>query len=240
MCRVPKSHYLHATADLEIMRGTAILNLRGCLTIDSLEILHQTAQEALGASQHILVDLSQAEFIDSSAIGELLELGNQVHLAGGELSLASISTQIYQILTILKLEKLFPIYPNRGAYFAKSPSKTSYTPPAAGGWIPNNSNTRKWSILKCCRIIDASTAQDLIKAGSCSLAVNPYLICDLSDTVILASAGLAAMAQLHQMALELQGEFRLVNCSQDTLRVIKMARFDRLLPLYSDFSLTVS
>jgi anti-anti-sigma factor len=68
------------------------------------------------------------------------------------------------------------------------------------------------------------------------LARNPFVICDLSETVFLASAGLAALASLCRTSAKLQGEFRVVVCSKDTLRVIQLARFDHILPLYRTFS----
>jgi anti-anti-sigma factor len=71
---------------------------------------------------------------------------------------------------------------------------------------------------------------------SSMLVQNPFLILDLSDTVFLASAGLAALAHLHRLADERNGEFRVTNCSADVLRVIEMVRFDRVLSLYGDLS----
>jgi anti-anti-sigma factor len=94
--------------------------------------------------------------------------------------------------------------------------------------------------LRCCRVLDASTAPDFIQTGTDALAKNPFLICDLSETAYLASAGLAALAQLRKIASNLNGELRVVSCSPNVLQVIKMARFDRVLPLYSDFSLAVA
>ena len=236
----PGSTLQPPAADLVNVQGNAVLNLRGHLTVDSLDDFHRAGQQALAASSHILVNLAQVEFLDNSAIGALLVLGNQARYAGGELSLAAVSARIHQTLALLKLEKLFPIYQDVDAYLAEKASKSSTVPPAAVARIPSPSGSRTWTVLKCRRVLDASTAQDLIEAGASLLAVNPFLICDLSETIFLASAGLAALAQLRQMALKLEGEFRVVNCSQDALRVIKMARFDRVLSLYSDFSLAVA
>jgi anti-anti-sigma regulatory factor len=72
------------------------------------------------------------------------------------------------------------------------------------------------------------------------LAGNRFLICDLSETILLASAGLKALASLRQISSNVHGECRVVICSHDALRVIKLERFDRVLPLYSNFSQAVA
>ena len=237
---VPRSSHQHTAAYLNITKGKAVINLCGCLTMHSLDTFHQVAQQALKASPHILVNLAQIEFLDSSAIGAFLELGKQARSADGELSLTAVPARIHQTLALLKLEQLFPVYPDVEAYLAEWTSKSTSPSTMVAGRIPNSSGNRIWSVLKGCRVLDASTADDFIATGFCALASNPFLICDLSGTVFLASAGLAALAQLRQKALNLGGEFRVVNCSNDVLRVIKLARFDQVLSLYSDFSLAVA
>jgi N-acetylglucosaminyldiphosphoundecaprenol N-acetyl-beta-D-mannosaminyltransferase len=236
--RRPGSAQQRCSAGLDILQGKAILSLQGCLTMDTLDSIYPVAQQALEASPNILVNLAQVTFLDSTAIGGLLELGKQARLRGGELSLAGIPDRIYKTLALLKLEKLFPIYPD--AYLAEWTFKTSAAPADIAGRTQNPSGGRVWSVVKGRRVLDAAAAPDLIEAGACALAANPFLICDLSETVILTSAGLEALAQLRQMTVNLQGEFRMDNCSQDVLRVIDQAHFDRVLLPYSDFSLTAA
>jgi anti-anti-sigma regulatory factor len=91
-------------------------------------------------------------------------------------------------------------------------------------------------VLKAGRVLDASTAQDFIDGGACALSTNPFLVCDLSETVFLTSAGLSALARLRTLAFSLQGEVRVAGCSEDTLQVIKKSHFDRDIPLYNTFS----
>jgi anti-anti-sigma factor len=89
------------------------------------------------------------------------------------------------------------------------------------------------------RVLDAQSAQELIEVGSIFLLKNPFIILDLSDTEFLVSAGLAAMAQLRRLAVQMGGEVRVANCSKDVLKVIEMVRFDQVLPLYDDIKLAV-
>ena len=228
------------SAGLDILQGKVILNLQGCLTMDTLNSICPVAQEALEASPNILVNLAQVTFLDSTAIGGLLELGKQARFSGGELALAGVPDRIYKTLALLKLEKLFPIYPDADAYLAEWAFKTSAAPPDIASWTQSPSGGRVWSVVKGRRVLDAAAAPVLIEAGTYALATSPFLICDLSETVILTSAGLEALAQLRQMTVNLQGEFRMDNCSQDVLRVIDQAHFNRVLLPYSDFSLAAA
>jgi N-acetylglucosaminyldiphosphoundecaprenol N-acetyl-beta-D-mannosaminyltransferase len=232
-----RSHHRQSAADLEIVRGSAILKLRGDITRDSLDVFYPVTQEALKVSPRILVHLAQVEFLDSSAIGQLIELGNQARLVGGELSLAAPSPRILSILRLLKLENLFPIYSNVEAYLSAQAANPSAN--AAAPQIPSPVNGQIWTVLKGPRILDASTSQDLYDAGTAVLKDHPWVICDLSETICLTSAGLATLTGLRQLSENLHGEFRMVICSEDVKRVIKQERFDQVLPLYSNFSRAV-
>ncbi len=92
----------------------------------------------------------------------------------------------------------------------------------------------EWTVYQAPRRLDAMTAPDLTETCSEMLLTTPYLILDLADTILLASAGLAALAKINRAADEQNGELRVVNCSEDVMRVIKMVRFDKVLALYSD------
>lgn len=236
--RFPESQERHPSANLAIIQGKAILNLHGCITRESLDVFYPIQQEGVKASAHMLVNLAQVEFLDSSAIGQILELGNQARLAGGQLSLAAIPQRIRRILRLLKLENLFPIYSNVEAYLSADSMSTSAA--AVARQIPNPTDGGIWAVLKGPRILDASTSQDLLDAGISMLRVNPFLICDLSETIILASAGLAALDSLRELSADLHGKFRVVICSEDAMRVIKREHFDQILPLYRNFSQAVA
>jgi N-acetylglucosaminyldiphosphoundecaprenol N-acetyl-beta-D-mannosaminyltransferase len=238
--RRPGSAQQRCSAGLDILQGKAVFSLQGCLTMDTLDSIYPVVQEALEACPNILVNLAKVTFLDSTAIGGLLELGRQARLRGGELALVGVPDRIYKTLALLKLEKLFPVYPDTDAYLAEWAFKTSAAPQDIAGLSQSSSGGRVWSVVKGRRVLDTAAAPVLIEAGTCALATSPVLICDLSETVILTSAGLAALAQLRQMTVNLQGEFRMDNCSQDVLRVIAQAHFDRVLLPYSDFSLAAT
>ncbi len=222
------------SADVEIIQKKAILTLRGPITKNWVDRFYTLGQDALGYSPNLLVNMASVEHLDSSALGQLLELGNQARLAGGQVSLAAVPQRVLRMLQFFKLENIFPIYPDLEAFLTAEINKTTAT--VTERHIPSPTDGRIWTVLRGPRVLDASTSQDLLNAGDSMLASNRFVICDLTETVFLASAGLAALARLRQMALDLHGEFKVVTSSKDALRVIKLARFDHVLPIYGTFS----
>lgn len=236
--RLRDSHRCRPSADLELVQDKAILNLRGYITRDSLDVFCLVEEDVLKATPYMLVNMAQVEFLDSSAIGQLIELGNQARLAGGQLSLAAVPPRVLRILRLLKLNNLFPIYSNVDAYISAEATKPSAT--VIVRQIPSPMDDRIWKVLIGPRVLDASTAQDLFDAGLTMLKNNSSVICDLSETILLTSAGLAALASLRQMSSHLHSDFRVVICSEDALRVIKLEHLDQVLPLYSNLSQAIA
>ncbi len=97
-----------------------------------------------------------------------------------------------------------------------------------------------WTVLKGPRRLDAASAPEMVETCTSLLDANPRVVLDLSETVLLASAGLAALAQLNRTADERDGELRVANCSKDVMRVIEMVRFDKVLALYNDVPAAVA
>ncbi len=232
MCFARGSSTRPAAAGLELIQGQPLLNLRGCLTKDHLEALQLLGKQALAISPDILVNLGGAVFLDCFIIGALLDLGNQARFAGGELVLATVPASILHSLTLLKMEKIFPIYQDIQTYMVDRISKNK---PVDAKLIPDSSTGPSWMVLRANRVLDSSTSQDLIDAGTSLLDKTPYLICDLVETVFLTSAGLVALNQLRQMAVDRKGKFGLINCSPDILHVIKVTHSAHVPSLYSNF-----
>ena len=66
-------------------------------------------EQSFGEHRFLIVDLAQADFLDSSALGALVALTNQARKAGGDLCLVSIPAQISRTLELLKLDQFFTI-----------------------------------------------------------------------------------------------------------------------------------
>ena len=235
--------------DLLLIEDTAILNLQGKLMVGEYETFNDASQDALVNTSHIIVNLEHAEFLDSSMIGALVGLAKQARDAGGDVLLATIPPTIMQTLTLLRLDHFFVIVEdvNEGmAYTYGGEQVTAVAPPPEQPTpvnvsyqvqeieVPVKTQLSEWVVYQTPRRLDAMTAPDLTETCSEMLLTTPYLILDLADTILLASAGLAALAKINRTAAEQNGELRVVNCSEDVMRVIKMVRFDKILALYTD------
>ncbi len=61
-------------------------------------------------SPKLLLDFSNVEHLSSSALGLLITINNRVRAKGGQLRLANIDPQIYEVFVITQLNKLFQIH----------------------------------------------------------------------------------------------------------------------------------
>ena len=61
----------------------------------------------------LLLDFSNVDHLSSAALGMLINVNNRVKQRNGQLRLAAIKPQIYEVFVITKLNKLFRIYPTR-------------------------------------------------------------------------------------------------------------------------------
>ncbi len=81
--------------------------------IDELQILRIGArlrEIALAErSPKMVLDFSAVEYLSSRALSELIDLSRQVDQRGGQLALAGIHPQIYEVFKITRLHKLFRI-----------------------------------------------------------------------------------------------------------------------------------
>jgi anti-sigma B factor antagonist len=66
----------------------------------------------------LLLDFSNVDHLSSAALGMLINVNNRIKQKNGQLRLASIKPQIYEVFVITKLNKLFQILPSRGEALA--------------------------------------------------------------------------------------------------------------------------
>jgi N-acetylglucosaminyldiphosphoundecaprenol N-acetyl-beta-D-mannosaminyltransferase len=223
--------------DAVVVNNTAILTLRGRLTIENYRPFYEIGQRALSTTSTLVINMAQAEFLDSSAIGLLIELARQARSKGGELWLASVPPEVERTLSVLRLENFFVFSPTVEAVFEqKGIFFEAQTVPTLEPTENSAAARPTWAVIKLPRRLDAQTSPDVLEQCQAALAQNPYLILDLAETVFLASAGLAILARLNREAKGLAGELRLAGCARDVLKVIQMVRFDRVLALYDDIS----
>ena len=64
----------------------------------------------IGEMKHVMVDLSQVKYIDSSAIASLVEGIQMARHAELEFSLIAVSSEAMQVIKLARLDKVFKIY----------------------------------------------------------------------------------------------------------------------------------
>jgi stage II sporulation protein AA (anti-sigma F factor antagonist) len=96
----------------DVNKNTLIVYLEG-------EIDHHTAEDIREyidreyqkkKTKHLLVDLSQIGFMDSSGIGLLIGRYKKCHLSGGKMALLNVSAPLERLLTLSGIPKIMPIY----------------------------------------------------------------------------------------------------------------------------------
>jgi anti-sigma B factor antagonist len=91
--------------------GVTILDLSGRITLGEGSVtLRDTVHDALAkGSKHIVLNLGDINYIDSSGIGELVSAYTSVKNAGGDLKLLNLTRKVHDLLQITKLYTVFDI-----------------------------------------------------------------------------------------------------------------------------------
>lgn len=74
----------------------------------------------LNSDQHLLVDLSGVQYIDSSGVASLVEGYQLAKRKGLEFGLVGVSQAAMQVLQLARLDKVFPIRESVAAYTDES------------------------------------------------------------------------------------------------------------------------
>jgi anti-sigma B factor antagonist len=92
--------------------GVTILDLSGRITLGEGSVTLRDAVHDVIAKgpKHILLNLENINYIDSSGIGELVSAFTSVRNAGGELKLLNLTKKVHDLLQITKLYTVFDIW----------------------------------------------------------------------------------------------------------------------------------
>jgi len=224
------AHLLPA-ADLMLTGRAAVIRVSGSLTVANYGDFNQLVEQALAATSNVLLDMTGLRFMDSAAIGSLVHFAKRARDAGGELALVQVAPTIVTALSMLHLLDFLTLHPTLEVALAAVSATSRPEAPAAA-----QPGAGPWTVVKGVRRFDAASAPEMIRLGTQALGQHHYVILDLSETVILTSAGLSALAYLNRVAQERHGALRVTGCSADVMQVIKMVRFDKVLSLYRDVS----
>ena len=98
----------------------AIVDVAGQVTIgEPAKELGRSIRQAIQYGRnHVLVNLKDTTYLDSSAVGELVGALSRLRIAGGSMKLTGVSPPIFQILHVANLEKVLEILPDEAAALA--------------------------------------------------------------------------------------------------------------------------
>jgi anti-sigma B factor antagonist len=104
------------TATREIADIT-LVEVRGRITAgEGTVMLRGVIRELLDkGSKHVLLDLYEVGYIDSSGLGELVKTHTTVHSHGGQLKLVRPSKRVEDLLRMTKLHAVFDIQPDEAS-----------------------------------------------------------------------------------------------------------------------------
>jgi N-acetylglucosaminyldiphosphoundecaprenol N-acetyl-beta-D-mannosaminyltransferase len=218
--------------DLMVVDDTAVIHITGSLTSENIQIFQDIAAQAMSVTAYVIVNLAKADLIDSAGMGTLISLTNQVRDAGGELFLAGACAEIQRMLALFKLEHFFIVFDDLEKGLLEQPyyrAKPVHLAELGEAVSPKRLKEIDWAMIKTPRRLDAATVPAFVDSVAAQLANHPCLILDFSETVFLASAGLAALLHFQQIVSQHHGELLVTHCSKDVLRVIELGEVDRVL-----------
>ena len=117
---LPNDHcYRHTVpglaVDVEEVRAApvAVLRCDGVLTRVTADALKAEAARAIaGGRRHLVVDLAGTRFIDSGGLSTLVAMQRLATEGDGHLVLAAPRDQVFKTLQLVRLDKVFSIYPD--------------------------------------------------------------------------------------------------------------------------------
>ena len=99
-----------------LKNGTVFLRVAGEVDLYTAPMLRRTLTEVLtdeAAAPALVIDLCECDFLDSAAVGVLLEADSQVQRAGGRLALVAPRPEIRKVFELTGLDRLLVIHDSR-------------------------------------------------------------------------------------------------------------------------------
>ena len=89
-----------------------IIGLKGKITIGSGDVMLRDTMEQAAKSGHkkVILDMDGVKYVDSSGIGELVNVATMLKEAGVSLRLARLNNKVFSLLQLTSLVSSFAIY----------------------------------------------------------------------------------------------------------------------------------
>ncbi len=107
------------TALLSEVHGVSVLKVSGELDLHSVSPFQEALEKAVetakcvgGPTPALVVDLSEAGFMDSMGFGTLMGSTLKSRESGGEVRLVVLGGEVLRLLEVTGLEEALPVYPD--------------------------------------------------------------------------------------------------------------------------------
>lgn len=99
---------------LERTDDVTIVTVQGQLVVTNRQEFKQAILDAVEqGSTTVIVDFTEATYIDSSGLGALVSLNRRLRDAGGDLRLVGLSDELRTLFELTRLDALFPLFATR-------------------------------------------------------------------------------------------------------------------------------
>ncbi|HVO03819.1 MAG TPA: STAS domain-containing protein [Candidatus Cybelea sp.] len=104
-----------AVAGITESAGRLVVALEGEIDLEQAGAVRRALLDSLKKGRHVLVDLSQVTYIDSSGIASLVEGLQVARKQKNDLGLVAVSQRVRRVLELARLDKVFQIYADLAA-----------------------------------------------------------------------------------------------------------------------------
>jgi anti-anti-sigma factor len=94
-----------------VEQGDVVLAVRGDIDVESAPRLWQEIEPQLDTTRHMIVDLSQVSFIDSTGVGTIIRAVNALRDRGQRLTLRSPTPMTKTVFETVGLSRVVDILP---------------------------------------------------------------------------------------------------------------------------------
>jgi len=100
----------HASYHVDQMDGYAVVRADGEIDAHTVHAFHEVFDEAANLAPHVVIDLANVTFVDSSGLGGLIVARESARDRGGSVSLVSPPPLVRRLLGSTQLQDVFAIY----------------------------------------------------------------------------------------------------------------------------------
>lgn len=100
----------HAWYRIDQMDGCAVVRAAGEIDARTVHAFHEVVAEAGSLASHVIIDLADVTFVDSSGLGGLIAARNSARERGGSVALVSPPPVVRRLLGSTRLHDVFNIY----------------------------------------------------------------------------------------------------------------------------------